>query len=80
MASTCPPGERCIGWGEPADVCGVAFSMAESGGSRKAGCRNQSQCTGAYFSFKIFYVLQFAQHLGDEGMSVKEVPCVSQLT
>lgn len=54
--------------------------MAESGGSNEAGCGNQSQCIGAYFSFKIFYVLQFAQHLGNEGMSVKEVSCVSQLT
>lgn len=31
---------------------------------------NLSQRMGAYFSFKIFYVLKFAQHLGNDSKPV----------
>lgn len=41
---------------------------------------NQSQHIQAYFSFKIFYVLTFAQHLGNDSKLCKEVFCVTYLT
>lgn len=41
-------------------------TWAQSKAKNEAEYGNQSQHIGAYFSFKIFYVLKFAQHLGND--------------
>lgn len=45
-------------------------SWAECKAKSEAEYGNQSQRMGAYFSFKIFYVLKFAQHLGNDSKPV----------
>lgn len=52
-------------------------TWAEYQAKSEAEYGNQSQHIRAYFSFKIFYVLKFAQHLGNDNKPVKEVFCVS---